>query len=111
MSCAVMTPKQALSIYRSGCETVVKVICELSAQVEPLKSKVDTLERKVAQLSKTSSNSSKPPSSDVTKPKLDKGKKGKKGKRKIGAQAGLLTRLELEEYLKNKPVDYSPKKL
>jgi hypothetical protein len=83
-----MTPKQARAIYHSGCETVVKVICELSAQVEPLQKKVDTLERKVAQLSKTSSNSSKPPSSDITKPKPDKGKKGKKGKRKIGAQAG-----------------------
>jgi len=88
-----MTPKQALAIYHSGKEAVVKVICELSAQVEPLKSKVNSLERKVAQLSKTSRNSSKPPSSDITKPNKDKdkkgkGKKGKKGKRKIGAQRG-----------------------
>jgi len=75
-------------LSRELCEAVVKVICELSAQVEPLKKKVGFLERKVAQLSKTSSNSSKPPSSDITKPKPDKGKKGKKGKRKIGAQAG-----------------------
>jgi len=30
---------------------------------------------------------------------------------KIGAQEGLLTRPQLEEYLKNAPVDYTPKKL
>ena len=81
-SCTVTTPKQALAIYHSGKEAVVKVICDLSAQVEPLKKKVGALERKVAQLSKTSRNSSKPPSSDITNPKSDKGKKGKDAKKK-----------------------------
>ena len=81
----VITPEQALAIYHAGPEAVVKVICELSQQVDLLQKRVEALERKVAQLSKNSSNSSKPPSSDITKPTA---KKPKKGKRKIGAQHG-----------------------
>ena len=81
----MITPEQALAIYHAGPEAVVKVICELSRQGDLLQKRVETLERKVAQLSKDSSNSSKPPSSDITKPKA---KKRKKGKRKIGAQHG-----------------------
>lgn len=81
----MITPEQALAIYHAGPEAVVKVICELSRQVDLLQKRVETLERKVAQLSKNSSNSSKPPSSDIVKPKA---KKRQKGKRKIGAQPG-----------------------
>jgi hypothetical protein len=81
----VITTEQALAIYHAGPDAVVKVICELSRQVDLLQKRVEELERKVAQLSKNSSNSSKPPSSDITKPKA---KKRKKGKRKIGAQHG-----------------------
>jgi len=74
----VITPEQALATYHAGPDAVTKTICELS-------SKVSSLERKIAQLSKDSSNSSKPPSSDITKPRP---KKGKKGERKIGGQPG-----------------------
>jgi len=88
----VITPEQALAIYHAGPDAVVKVICELSRQVELqqqqieiLQKKVAELERTVARLSKNSSNSSKPPSSDITKPKP---KKRPKGKNKIGAQPG-----------------------
>lgn len=81
----MITPEQALAIYHAGPDAVVKVICELSRQVDLLHKRVEALERKVAQLSKNSSNSSKPPSSDITQPKA---KKRQKGKRKIGAQHG-----------------------
>ncbi|MFW6218316.1 MAG: IS66 family transposase [Verrucomicrobiota bacterium] len=82
-----MTPEQALAIHHAGPEEVIKVICELSRQVDLQQQRVDELERKVARLSKNSSNSGKPPSSDITKPKTKSGKKGK-GKGKIGAQNG-----------------------
>lgn len=72
------TPEQALAIYRADPEAVVKVICDLSRQVEEL-------ERKVAQQSKNSTNSSKPPSSDITRPKSQQ---RQQGKRKTGAQLG-----------------------
>ena len=81
----MIAPEQAVAIYQAGPEAVVKVICDLSWQVDLLQKEVEILKRKVAQLSKNSSNSSKPPSSDITKPGA---KKGKKGKRKIGAQHG-----------------------
>ena len=81
----MITPEQALEIYNAGPEAVVRVICDLSRQVDLQQQRVDELERKVARLSKNSSNSGKPPSSDITKPKT---KSGKKGKGKIGAQNG-----------------------
>ena len=81
----MITPEQALAIYHAGPEAVVKVICELSRQVDLLQKRVEELERKVAQLSKNSTNSGKPPSSDVTRPKSQQ---RRKGKRKIGAQPG-----------------------
>ena len=81
----MITPEQALANYHAGPEAVVKVICELSREVDLRQKRVEALERKVAQLSKNSSNSSKPPSSDIVKPKA---KKRQKGKRKIGAQPG-----------------------
>lgn len=81
----MITPEQALAIYHAGPEAVVKVICELSRQVDLLQQRVDELERKVAQLSKNSTNSGKPPSSDITRPKPEQ---RQQGKRKIGAQPG-----------------------
>ena len=81
----MITPEQALAIYHAGPEAVVKVICELSRQVDLLQKRVDELERKVAQLSKNSSNSSKPPSSDITRPAPQQRQQGKRG---IGAQPG-----------------------
>jgi len=88
----MITPEQALAIYHAGPEAVVKVICDLSRQVdlqqrqiEALQKKVAELERAVAKLSKNSTNSSKPPSSDITRPKPQQ---WQKGKRKIGAQPG-----------------------
>ena len=79
----MITPEQALAIYHAGPEAVVKVICELSRQVDLLQKRVEALERKVAQISKNSTNSSKPPSSDITRPKSQQ---RQQGKRKIGAQ-------------------------
>jgi len=81
----MITPEQALAIYHAGPEAVVKVICELSRQVDLLQKRVEELERKVAQLSKNSTNSSKPPSSDITRPAPQQ---RQQGKRKIGAQPG-----------------------
>ncbi len=81
----MITPEQALAIYHSGPEAVVKVICELSAQVDLQQKRVEELERTVAKLSKNSANSSKPPSSDITRPKSQP---RQQGKRKIGAQPG-----------------------
>jgi transposase len=92
-SYVMLTPEEALAIYHSGPEAVVKVLCEssytfdrLQERVKELEATVKKLEKKIAKLSKNSSNSSKPPSSDgITKPK---GKKKGKGKRKIGGQPG-----------------------
>jgi len=81
----VITPEQALAIYHAGPEAVVKVICELSRQVDLLQRQVKYLESKVAQLSKNSTNSGKPPSSDIIRPKSQQ---RQQGKRKIGAQPG-----------------------
>lgn len=71
---------------------MVRVIRELSRQVELQQRQIEALQkegaelkRTVARLSKNSSNSSKPPSSDITKPKA---KRSGNGKNKIGAQPG-----------------------
>lgn len=67
----VITPEEALAIYHAGPEAVVKVICELSAQVVKLSEKINMLEERIKILeeekSKNSRNSSKPPSSDNRK--------------------------------------------
>jgi transposase len=81
----MLTRKQALAIYNTGPEAAVKVICELSHQIDQRTELVEALEAQVARLSKNSSNSSKPPSSDIIRPKS---RKRQKGKRKIGAQHG-----------------------
>ena len=81
----MITPEQALAIYHAGPEAVVKVIGDLSRQVDLRQQRVQALERQVARLSKNSTNSSKPPSSDITRPKPPQ---RKQGKRRIGAQPG-----------------------
>ena len=82
-----MKRDEALALYNAGPKVVIKTLCDLSNAIESLQEQIKALEAKVAKLSKNSSNSSKPPSSDdITKPK-SKTKK-KKGKRKIGGQAG-----------------------
>lgn len=70
-----MTREDALAVYAAGQEAVVDLLLGLDARLRTLEGR----------LAKNSSNSSKPPSSDITKPK---GKKRKKGKGKIGAQPG-----------------------
>jgi len=63
-----MTPEEALTIYHAGPDVVVKLLCELSNQVELLQQQVTELQKEVQrlkdQLAKNSRNSSKPPSSD-----------------------------------------------
>jgi hypothetical protein len=88
----MITREQALTIYHAGPEAVVKAICDLSLQVdlrqrqvETLQARVVELERMVARLSRNSSNSGKPPSSDITRPKQQR---RRRGKRRIGAQPG-----------------------
>jgi len=73
----MITPEQALAIYHAGPDAVVKNICELSRRGDLRQKRVEALENKVAQLLKNSSNSSKPPSSDITKPKAGKRKRGR----------------------------------
>jgi len=64
----IITREEALAIYHSGQESVIKVICELSAQVVKLTEKIIVLEERVKILEeqkvKNSHNSSKPPSTD-----------------------------------------------
>ncbi len=60
-SMKALTREEALAIYQSGPEAVVKALCELSAAVERWERRVSELEQ---QLAKNSRNSNKPPSSD-----------------------------------------------
>jgi len=86
-----MTPEEALAIYHAGPEVVVKVLCELSAQVELLQKQVAELQREVQrlkdQLAKNSRNSSKPPSSDGFNKPAPKSLRPR-GERKPGGQRG-----------------------
>jgi transposase len=82
-----MTRDEALLLYHTEPETVIKILCDLSKTIEAQQEKIKILEIKIAKLSKNSSNSSKRPSSDdITKPQSKK--KKKKGKGKIGGQPG-----------------------
>jgi len=82
-----MTPDEALAVYHSGPQVVVKTLCNLKNIIEAQGLEINALELKIARLSKNSSNSGKPPSSDdITKPKSNKTKN--KAKRKIGGQPG-----------------------
>ena len=86
-----MTPEEALSIYHAGPDVVVKVLCQLSGQVEMLQKQVAELQKEVQklkdQLAKNSRNSSKPPSSDGFKKPSPKSLRPR-GKRKPGGQKG-----------------------
>ena len=57
----MMTPEEALAIYHSGPETVVRVLLEMDARLNVSEKRVLHLEGRLA---KDSHNSSKPPSSD-----------------------------------------------
>ena len=71
-----MTPEEALTIYHAGPDVVVKVLCQLSNQVELLQKQVTELQKEVQrlknQLAKNSRNSSKPPHLTVSKNPLQK---------------------------------------
>ncbi len=89
-----ITPEQALEIYQSGPEAVVKVICELSRRViivEKLEKQIELLEARIKelenQLSQNSRNSSKPPSSDGLKKPMTQSLR-EKSTRPPGGQAG-----------------------
>lgn len=86
-----MTPEEALAIYHAGPDLVVKILCQLSSQVEMLQKQVAELQKEVQrlkdQLAKNSRNSSKPPSSDGLKKPSPKSLRPR-GKRKPGGQKG-----------------------
>ena len=87
----VITREEALAIYHAGPEAVVKVICELSAQVVRLTEKINMLEERVKTLeeekAKNSRNSSKPPSTDGFMKPQPKSLRESSG-RKPGGQPG-----------------------
>ena len=63
----MMTPEEALAIYHSGPETVMRVLLEMDTRLAASQKRVLHLEERLA---KDSHNSSKPPSSDgLSKPK------------------------------------------
>ncbi len=111
LSMKVITREEALAIYHSGPETVVKVICELSAHVVKLAEKITVLEERVKTLeeqkSKNSHNSSKPPSTDGFQKKTRS--RRPKGKRKTGGQKGhqghTLSMVEDPDHVEVHPVD------
>ena len=86
----MLTPEEALAIYQAGPETSVRVLCELSQQVDVLQARSAEFEARVkdleGQLAKNSRNSSKPPSSDG--PKKPPCSLRQRGKRKPGGQKG-----------------------
>ena len=90
LSMKIITREEALAIYHAGPETVVKVICELSAQVAKLSEEISILKERVLTLeeqkSKNSHNSSKPPSTDGFQKKTRSMRPN--GKRKTGGQNG-----------------------
>lgn len=79
-----MTPEEALSIYHAGPDVVVKVLCELHAEIISLQKRVKALEEQIAQNSR---NSSKPPSSDGPQKPKPRNLRIKTG-RKPGGQKG-----------------------
>ncbi len=90
LSMKIITREEALAIYHSGPEAVVKVICELSKQVAKLSEEISILKERVSTLeeqkSKNSHNSSKPPSTDGFQRKTRSMRP--KGKGKTGGQNG-----------------------
>lgn len=79
----IITREEALAIYHSGPEAVVRIICELSAQIVALEKRVTALEEEKA---RNSHNSSKPPSTDGLQKKPRS--RRSQGERKTGGQKG-----------------------
>jgi len=67
---------------------LIRLVLELSGQLEDLTARVEALEAEVVRSRKDSSTSSKPPSSDIVKPTVRKSPGKSKGKRKTGGQPG-----------------------
>lgn len=69
---------------------LIEIIISMQKRLDALETRCVKLETELAKARKDSSNSSKPPSSDITKPPKpeQKGKRGRKKKRKIGGQFG-----------------------
>lgn len=94
----MITPEEALAIYRAGPETAKGVLCELSKQVSVLREEnaglkeyVDKLQERIKaledQIAKNSRNSSKPPSSDGLNKPAPRSLRPR-GERKVGGQKG-----------------------
>jgi hypothetical protein len=65
--------KEALKIYESGQDVVIKTLYDMDAEIKPLKKIIESKQITLAKLSKNSSNSSKRPApDDITKPKRKK---------------------------------------
>lgn len=79
-----LTEQEALEIYHSGPEAVVKILCAFSKRIVDLEQRVQELENRLAQ---NSGNSSKPPSSDGFKRPMTQSLREKTG-RKPGGQNG-----------------------
>ncbi len=107
----IITREEALAIYHSGQESVIKVICELSAQVVKLTEKITVLEERVKILEeqkvKNSHNSSKPPSSDGFQKKSHS--RRSQSERKTGGQKGhqgyTLNMVDDPDHIEIHPVD------
>lgn len=115
----MITSEEALAIYRAGPEAVVKVLCELSRQVDLLQEENAVLKECVAnlqervkaledQIAKNSRNSSKPPSSDGLNKPAPRSLRPK-GERKAGGQKGhcghTLEMVEKPDYTVVHPAD------
>lgn len=65
--------KEALKIYESGQDVVIKTLYDMDAEIKPLKKIIESKQITLDKLSKNSSNSSKRTASDdITKPKRKK---------------------------------------
>jgi transposase len=101
----MMTPEEALAIYRAGPENTVRVLLEMDAHITAIEQRVQHLEERVA---KDSHNSSKPPSSDgLSKPKPKSLRK--RSGRPTGGQPGhagrTLRMVEKPDFIVSHPVN------
>ena len=69
--------REALKIYKSGQDVVIKTLCDMDDEVSSLKKIIKSKQMTITNLSKNSSNSSKHPSSDDIIESKGKRKRGK----------------------------------